>query len=36
MNYVLIYKDTKKNINYYYNFNISCDIFKWRKKHKLF
>ena len=21
MNYVLIYKDTKKNINYYYNFN---------------
>ena len=24
MNYVLIYKDTKKNINYYYNFNGSC------------
>ena len=21
MNYVLVYKDTKKNINYYYNFN---------------
>ena len=21
MNYVLLYKDTKKNINYYYNFN---------------
>ena len=34
MNYVLVYKDTKKNLNYYYNFTDKLIYISDNKKNK--